>query len=502
LIMRTYVAAIDCGTTAIKTAIFNLKGRLISLANQVMPCLYYKDGRIEQDPGLLLEAILNCLKASLEASKIAPRQIAALSLSTQRATLICTDKQGKAISKAISWQDLRGAEEIAALRRKIKDEEYYDITGLPNNPAFSLGKILQLKKHHPGLFQTTAKFSLVHDFVLRKLGCDDFYLDWSNASLTGMFDIAGFTWSEAILSLTGIPADKLPTLVPSGKIVGKLSPQAAAACGLLAGTPLVSGGGDHQCAGIGAGALAAGILEITLGTAGVSLCYSNKLVKDKRMRLSCCAHAVPGKWEMEGLQNSAGASLQWLLKLFGHKNLSRMLQQKIAALEPGAGGIIFYPYLAGASAPYWNPEAKGIFLGLTHQHSQAALSKAVMEGVSLETRQILEVFTALKIPITEIRLTGGYTNLEIWNQIQADIYGKPVATLVNPQASLQGAAILAAQGIGAFCSFKEATANMVQLKKTYNPNPEKTTAYDKIYKNFCAIYQALVKHKIITPKLQ
>jgi xylulokinase len=249
---------------------------------------------------------------------------------------------------------------------------------------------------------------------------------------------------------------------------------------------LVSGGGDQQCAGIGAGAVRPGIAEYTLGTAGVLLAYTDGIVKDPRMRITCCAHAVPGKFEVEGLQSSSGSSLDWIKRIAcDHERFGKKFFRRLAAVRPGSNGAFFYPFLAGASAPHWNPNARAVLTGLTHAHDRAAIVRSVMEGVSMETRQIIDVFNSLGIPVREIRLTGGASGIEVWNRIQADIYGKKVFTLSDPEASLVGAAILASCGIGAFGSVQDAAARMVKVDKRCEPEKKSVKMYADVYKRYC-----------------
>ncbi|MDP7421446.1 MAG: FGGY family carbohydrate kinase, partial [bacterium] len=471
--MRTLFAAIDCGTTAIKCALVDADGHLAACVSRPTPCTFLADEHIELNPDNLLCQIFSALRESLERSQANPADIASVCLATQRATVIAVDSHGTPLANAISWQDMRGTKDIEQMRSAMDDDRYYDITGLPNNPVFTLAKLLWIKNRQPSLYRKTSRFVLVHDFVLKYLGCTDFYTDWSNASLTGLLDVSNRTWSNDILKTAGLDPGKLPQLVPSGTMVGTVSTETSRQSGLLAGTPLISGGGDQQCAALGAGAVAPGILEFTLGTAGVSLCFSERVVKDPSHRVTCCVHAYPDAWEVEGLQNSAGGSLKWLAKTMSVSRDSLEDWYRLAAESPpGARGLLFYPYLTGSSAPHWDPRAKAMFLGLTQRHQPADLVRAVMEGVSIETNQVLDVFTSLEIPVEEIRLTGGYTTIDTWNQIQADIYGKPVSTLENPEASIMGAALLGAVGTGAFSSLPEAVKSMVRLKKRYQPARE------------------------------
>ncbi len=493
--MESLFAALDCGTTAIKAGLIDPAGRVVSLSRRECPCQHYEDGRVEQSPECLAEEAMGALREAVEKSGVTPGRVAAISLSTQRATVVVTDREGQALAPALSWQDMRAGPEIEVLRARVGEADYYHLTGLPLHPVFSLGKLLLLQQRQPALFSSVGHFGLVHDYLLRRLGCDEPYLDWSNASLTGLLDLEKRGWSRELLELTGIPEGRLPRLVASGEQVGCLSAEAAAACGLQAGTLLVAGGGDHQCAGLGAGAVEPGLVEITLGTSGDSLCCTDRPIRDPERRVTCCVHALPGAWELEGLQNSAGASLQWLSALLGNHGPDGQAYEEVAKVEPGAQGVLFYPFLAGSAAPDWIPQASGVFLGLSHVHQRAALLRAVMEGVSLETRGVLEVLAALGLPPAEVRLTGGYSHVTVWNQMQADIYGMAVRTLENKQASLLGAAILAACGVGAFASVPEAVGAMVRVGETYTPGPA-AARYDEVYRRYRGVLAALVSSDV------
>ena len=483
---RTSVAAIDCGTTTIKAGVFDLKGKARSFASKDCPCIRHADGRIENSPRSIAQAACWCLNRAVRSSGVHPRDISSLSVSSQRATVMPVDRRGVPLANAISWQDMRGAAQIDRLRTRIDDKTYYRITGLPNHPVFSLAKILWMKANARAAYRKAAYFLLVHDYVLRQLGCEAFCSDWSNASLTGLLDVSRLQWSPEVAAAAGIDLTRLPELVPSARVIGRLSSAGAARTGLLEGTPLVSGGGDQQCAGVGAGAVEPGILEITLGTAAVPLCYTDRPRMDPAMRVTCCAHAVPGRWNLEGLQNTAGASLQWIGRIVHEQGqLPDRFFRRVAQVRPGAGGVLFYPYLDGASAPHWDPRAKAMFLGLTLAHDRFALMRAVMEGVALETREIVDVFSALKVPVRQIRFTGGCTKIRLWNQIYADVLGKPICTLENPEASLLGAAILAARGVGVFASIQQAAQSMVRIRERHIPAPENVAEYDRLYERFC-----------------
>ena len=491
--MKTHVAAVDCGTSAVKTALFDLQGGIRGLAIRECPCAFHRDGRIEQDPARLSATVFDALRETLRKSRVSPGSVAAIAVANQRATVIAVGGDGEPAGPAISWQDMRGAGEIERFRRVMDDRRYYRETGLPNNPVFSLAKILWIRRHDPRHYRRTARFLLVHDFVARELGVDGFLSDWSNASLTGLMELARFRWSADILGAAGLDPAKLPDLVPPGIPIGAVSRRAAGRSGgLLAGTPIVSGAGDQQCAGLGAGAVEPGRVAITLGTAGVAFAFADRPIRDPRRRIMCCAHAVAGKWNVEGLQNSAGASLQWLCRLLnGGTPFAGSWFRKAERAPPGSRGVRFYPFLAGASAPNWNPEARAVFLGLEQRHDQYDLLRAVMEGVSLETRQILEAFEGLGVSVRRIRLTGGCARIETWNRIQADLQGRPLAASACPEATLLGAGILAACGSGCHSSARQAVRAMVHDARTYAPDPRARRSYDRLYESYVEGYRLM-----------
>jgi xylulokinase len=490
-IVDALLIGIDLGTTAIKAAAFDTAGRRVGLASRPCPHVEPAKGRVELNPDELLGRAFECVCGAL--GDAAPARVAALAVTNQRATVLCTDAAGVPIGRAISWQDQRGAPMIAELRSRIDDDAYFRITGLPHNPVFSLAKLMWLRAQDRDRYDRADRIVLLHDWLLRRLGCDAFYCDESNASLTGMLDVAGRTWSAAVLDAAGIDAGKLARLVPSGEPVGELSAEAAGATGILAGTPLVAGGGDQQCAGVGAGATRPGVLEITLGTAAAPLCCTGSPVLDPQRRVTCCVHAAPGCWELEGLQNAAGACLAWLGRLLGCENgrLPDALFEAAGRLEPGARGVGFIPYLAGSAAPRWMPDATGAFHGLTLSHGPADLLRATMEGVSMETREVLDAIASLGAAIEEVRLTGGCTNIRAWNRIQADLFARPVHTLAEPEATLLGAAILAGCGAGVFGSVDAAAQQMVRVRQRYEPDADRAGQYNQRYESWCRVRDAL-----------
>jgi xylulokinase len=473
------VAAVDCGTTSIKCAYVDLQGRTVSQSTAASPLKSGSDGAVEVDAAGLLAGVCGGLAAC--AAQADRADVLACAVTGQRATVFCLDGDGRAVGPGLCWQDLRGGPLLDPLRRSLPNGEYFELTGLPNFPVFTLAKLLWVREREPERWRRTRRFALVHDLVVAALGGDGDVTDLSNASLTGLLDLGARRWSERLLALTGLDPDRLGRLVEPGTPVGRVSRAAAGVTGLREGTPLVAGAGDQQCGGLGAGAVTPGTVEITLGTAAVPLCGCDCPALDPRRRVTCCVHAVPGQWNVEGLQNAAGASVRWLATLCGAADgFRREAWEAAGRVAPGADGALFLPYLLGAGAPWWNAEASGTWVGLRPSHGPAHALRAVLEGVALENAAILEVFRELSVSVSEVRLTGGISGWEPWNRIQAGIYGVPVVTLENPQATLLGAAILAACGAGAHPSPSAAAGRMVRVRDRFDPDPAERAACEAL----------------------
>lgn len=494
--MTKYVVAADCGTTGSKAMVFDLKGTPVASGYQEYGLVFPNPGWVDQDPQMLFETCVKVIGLAVEQSNIAPSDIIALSLSTQRCTLVPVDADGRALRNAISWQDNRTDKQCDIIRERIGADEFYDQTGLPVANVWSLPKIMWLHENEPELFARTHKFVNVQAYLNRLFGADGFYDDYSNVSLHGLMSVTKLDWIEEFLRATDVPRDKLPELIGSGQKVGGLNSAVAKATGLLEGTPLISGGGDQQCAAVGANVLSEGDCEVTLGTAGVTICSLDQPRLDPDRTIPCLVHAVDGKWTCEGLQNSAGASLKWLRNLLQdgqpHSEIDYGHMTGLAAKSaPGANGLTFLPYLAGAAAPLWDGDARGVLSGISLSHTLGDVTRAVMEGISFETASILENFSRRGIKVSEIRASGGGAKSQLWGQIQADIFGVPVRRLAVDDATILGAAVLAAFGVGAFDSVEEGANAMVHTTTDYQTDKEIHQIYQGKRRDFDALYRGV-----------
>jgi len=505
---KEYVVGIDIGTTGAKTAIYDIKGNVVGTGYREYSCQYPKPNWVEQDVSFTTNMAMESAKEAVTTSGVSPGNIASIGLSAQRCCTIFIDKSGNPLRPMISWQDNRTSIEVEEIKKKISARDFYQATGLPMNTTWILTKIYWVRKKEPHIWQNVYKVIQNHDYALKALGAEDYYVDVPDAVFYGVWDTNKFQWSNELLELFEIDKNILPKPIPSGTKVGVISKEAAELTGFLQGTPLCVGAGDQNSAVVGAGIVFEGTVSVSIGTGGIAIAYLDKPFRDPNEMSMVTNHAVYGKWQLEGYQAGAASVFRWfrdeiatLEKSFanGHKvDVYKILNELIDRTPAGAKGLVILPYFASATAPRWNPDARGTILGLTFAHDRACLARAFIEGVTLEEKDIITSMLKSGIKIKTIRIIGGATKSKVWNQIQADMYKKPVETLRVTDAAVLGAAILGGVGVGLFKDIKDGVKKMVTVDQRYEPNSENSKIYDELYDIYCNAYEGLNERKVFS----
>ena len=501
-----YLVGIDIGTTGSKVAIIDLNGKILSSGYREYTCIYPRPNWVDQDLKMILRLTAEASKECIEKSNIDLSSILAISLSAQRSCTIFMNKSRDEIMPMISWQDGRTTSEVEIIKNIVGKGKYYELTGLPLGTTWILPKILWLKRNEPGKWKEVYKIVQLHDYFLEKLGADKFFVDIPDTAFYGLWDTDKLCWNEDLLSLFELRPSLFSNPMPSGTSIGKLSREASNLFGFKEGTPLCIGAGDQNSAVIGAGIINEGDLSISIGTGGIAITFLDEPFRDPNKMNMVTNHAIPGKWQMEGLQNGSAGVFRWFrdeIALFNNKitgndnitNIYIILDDLIKKTPAGAKGLLLLPYLAGSAAPRWNPDARGTLIGLTFAHDKACLARCFMEGITLEMKDIINSMLKSGIKITNARLIGGASKSDIWNQIQSDMYKMSVSTLEVPDAAILGAAILAGFGSKVFRSIPEGVKRMVTVDKTFTPG-DNTSLYDHLYDIYQRAYQNLDNGKI------
>ncbi len=440
------VCAIDLGTTAVKAAILDEACRVVARVSRPAPPLSDWEGFRSFDPAAYADTVLSALAELMQVSDVRRIDVAGLVVTSQRATVVGLDSGRTPVTPALSWQDASAAGHIAALAGEVGVARFRRLTGIGPIFILPLAKILRLREAVPAAAQRVETFALLPDYLLHCLG-GEMVTDASNASATGVFDIERLDWCDDLMVAAGVSRRQFPAVAASGTRVGSLCAPAAERTGLAEGTPLYLGGGDQQCATLGAGAAAAGDASLCLGSAGVIEIPTGQppATMGAAEAYYCQAHVVPGFRVIEAFHNAFGSSLDWA---------ASMLQCDVPALHelaalssPGARGITFYPYQAGIGSPDFDAAVSGTLTGLRLHHTREDIARAVLEGCCLETRRILESLASVQ-PVERLIASGNVMRGRLMPGLLATILERPVAVNVNPDASLVGAAALAWLGAG------------------------------------------------------
>ncbi len=494
---------IDAGTTGCTAMVFDEGGRTVGQGYREYPCTSPRPGWIEQDLEAVWRGICGAARDAVAEADVAPVAYHSIGLSSQRGTFAMLDADRAAIGMSIVWNDGRALAHADDLRAAFPGEtEHQDHTGMQISPLWTAAKIMWLRDNRPDDFARAAWFVNGQEYFIWRMGGDDWSTDPASLTLNGMMEVARLDWSDRILDLCGIGRDRVPPVgAPSGR-AGTLSPAAADAMGLPAGVILCRGAGDQQCAAIGAGVIRQGMAEFTVGTSGVMVAHIDGLEAIRGNQLLWGGHAVPGAWNIEGAAFSLGACLQWWRDHLGLDEVQEGKAQKrspyaclvdrAATSRPGANGVLFHSFMASQVTPYYDPVARGGFLGLGLYHDRSDLTRALLEGCAQEMRMITQAFqTDVAGGITDFRLTGGGTKSQGFVQIMADIIGMPCKVTRERECTALGAAILGAFGSGAFASIEEAVGAMVVVESEVQPNAALADLYDEQHGIYRGFYEAI-----------
>jgi len=511
--MSKYILAHDLGTSGNKAAIFRTDGTLVGSTLFEYPTYYPKDGWVEQNPQDWWRAVCQSTKELLEKTKVKASEIGGISFSAHMMGCLLVDKEGTPLRKMLIWADTRSKKQEEFMIQQIGLAEGYKRTGHRLSASYSAAKLLWIKDNEPELYKQGYKMLHVKDYVIYRL-TGNFVTDYSDASGTNLLNLTKKEWDEDILSALKIEKSLLPDILPSSAICGYLLKDAAAALGLISGIPIITGGGDGSCACVGAGVVDEGKAYNILGSSSWISAATKAPIFDKEMRTFTWLHLDENLYTPCGTMQAAGYSYSWYKELFCQEekqkaaekgiNVYEYLNEEILTSPVGANGLLYLPYLLGERSPRWNHNARGAFIGMSPQTGKADVSRAVLEGVSLNLKIILDIIQQdiiqQAINIDEIIVIGGGAKGRVWVQMLADIYQKKI---LLPQyleeATTIGAAVCGGIGMGAFDNFT-AVEKFNKIVDIVLPNPTHRETYEKLakafessYRGLCEAYEILVR---------
>ena len=495
-----YLMGVDIGTSGTKTSLFDEDGNTVCSSTHEYPLYQLNAGWAEQEPADWWNAVVGSIRDVIAESDVDVNEIKGLGLSGQMHGLVMLDTDGNVLRRSIIWCDGRTAAECEEITELVGAKRLIEITANPALVGFTASKIMWVKKNEPALFEKCAKILLPKDYI-RYMLTGEFATDVSDASGMQLLDIKNRCWSDEVLHKLGIDKNKLGKVYESCEVTGQISFKAAAETGLSRFTVVVGGAGDQAAGAVGSGIVAPGLVSSTVGTSGVVFAHMDNIEIDRLGRVHTFCHAVPGKWHVMGVTQGAGLSLQWFRNNFCASEMETakamnvdpyyLMDIEVNKIDAGCDGLIYLPYLMGERTPHLDPDARGVFFGLSARHTRAHMQRAVMEGVAYSLLDCMGIINEMGITATEVRASGGGAKSPLWRAMQADMFNTDIVTVNSSEGGALGAALLAGVGAGIYKDVESACAHTIKVTQKTSPDLGHRNVYMKYYPVYKSLYNSL-----------
>jgi xylulokinase len=482
---------VDISTTSSKALLIDEAGEVVAVASSPHTLQTPRPLWSEQNPPEWWQAVCVSVRSIMKKTGVKAETVAAMGLTGQMHGLVMLDDTGKVLRPAILWNDQRTQAQCDEIHARIGRERFIQITGNVALTGFTAPKILWIKENEPEIYAKTTHVLLPKDFVRYKL-MGDFAMDKADGSGTVLFNLKERDWSDEVLSALGIPRRWMPPLYEGPQITGHLTPAAAEATGLKAGTPVMAGGGDQAAQAVGVGAVEPGIIGLTVGTSGVVFATTPSALIEPEGRLHAFCHAVPGMWHFMGVMLSAAGSLQWFRDTLAQGISFDDLLKEAETVPAGSEGLQFLPYLSGERTPHPDPLARGAFIGLTLRHGRGHMTRAVLEGVAFGLKDSFTLIQNAGLgAVDQVRASGGGIKSPLWRQILASVLEAELITVDVIEGAAYGACLLAGVGAGVWPDVATACKKVVKMAEIAKPNESQVAIYRVMYPIYRELYPAL-----------
>ena len=495
---RALAIGLDVGTSAVKAVAIDATGSVI--AQESAECSFEspRPGWAETSPDQLWEATKRALRGLCARDAVRSGSIASVGLTGQMHGLVVLDSRGRPIRPAIMWNDQRCASEVQELEESLGLAQILALTGNKVLTGFTAPKWMWLARHEPETVRAAAHIMLPKDYVRFRL-TGAMHTDVSDASGTLFFDCEHRRWSSAMCDAIGLRSALLPEVFESPSITSRVTAEGARDSGLPEGTPVAAGAGDQAAQAVGTGIVREGDVSCTIGTSGVIFAATAGFRPTPDGSLHAFCHAIPDRWHLMGVTLSAGGSLRWmrdslcadLVREAATRGCDpyELMLAEAAAAPAGCEGLVFLPYLSGERTPHADPNARGVFAGLSTRSTRRHMIRAVVEGVTCSLRETLDLARSAHARVDRVRLSGGGARSAWWRQLLCDAFRCPTSCPTSTDGAALGAAMLGGVGVGIWPSV-DAAADTVTEASTLTPS-ESAPEFDAIADRYARCRQAM-----------
>lgn len=488
---------VDVGTTGVRAIAYQKDGLSLCSADEFYPLETPYPDWAEQNPEIIYKAIEKVVREVANTLIYKGKNVSGIAISTVMHSFAPANENRELLSNMITWADSRSVGIVNELK---KDEAlvkgFYERTCCPTHSCYPFLKILWVRKNYPDVFAKMRYIYSLKDYIFEKM-TGEWVVDKSSASASGLYNAHKMDWDEEILNYAGITREQLPPVV-STTYQSKLTDSAAQRLNLLENLPVVIGATDGVLVNVGIGAIEDGQLSATIGTSG-AIRMLTKTPKVDSLGRTWCYNLTDDMWVAGGAINNGGIIMRWLRDKVCHYSNHRLedididpydlMTLKASKIPAGAEGLLLLPFFTGERAPYWNSELRGMFFGLSLNHSRSHMIRAGMEGICFSLNCVL---SALKDfgQVKDIRVSGSFTKSPLWLQIMADIFGEHITLPQNSEGAAFGAAVLGFIASGEMKDISD-IANLIKPKKVYKPQVENKEVYEELFDIYSSLYEKL-----------
>ncbi len=481
---------IDIGTGSCKSSIISSDGKLLATSNSNYSDATDKPQWKEQSPELIIRGMINAVLDVQDKINGSPDDIKAISIGCALHGMMAVDINGDPLTKIMTWADDRAIDQAKTLKDSDLFSQLYEKTGCPSHSMYPLYKIIWLRENNPEIFNSTAKFISVKEYIIEKL-CSEYVIDYSMASGTGLLNIHTHSWNTLSLEIAEINKEQLSTLTDSKTIYNIKLNELTKTLNIAENTPLVLGSSDAGNSNLGVGSVSPNQATCMIGTSGAYRMISPTPILDKNAR-SWCYCLDEDHWLVGGAINNGGLAISWLKDILQPYTKENMTFEQLLSFaedsEPGSGGVVCLPFFAGERSPNWNSESRAVFFGLSIEHDIRHISRSILEGISFRLKSVDEQLYNMDIDIQDIRASGGYTKSDFWVQLLTDILGRSISIPQEGETSCYGAALWCFLAFNPSFNFLE-LEKLIKIKRIFVPDQNNRKFYNKLFLFYKNIYK-------------
>lgn len=484
---------VDVGTTGVKAILCDDSGKCLGEAYSEHPLICTRPGWAEQDPEVWWQSLILVVRELFHSSRVESSCVRALAVTSQQPSPVFLDSEGRVLCHSLIWMDRRATSECTDLVNQLGMTRLYHTTGLRPDAMYGIYKAMWLKSESPDVYSRVRYILQPKDFVNYRL-TGETASDYATSAAMQALELGALRWSEEILSASGICGSLMPPLYHCTRVLGSVSSAAAALLGLSTETQVVVSAGDTTLSALGCGVVRPGDAAIVIGTSSDVVACAERPILDEGHRIGCYPYVIPGLYLGIAGANSSGIALRWLrdqlLSVEGRTISYDDLTAEASRAPAGCDGLIFLPYLSGERSPVYDPNARGVYAGISLIHTRSHFVRAVMEGVALSIHDRLLIMRALEVKPERLLLSGGGSKSPLWRQIVTDMVGIPTHRMDIGDSALLGAVMVAAVGAGRYSSLAEACDKMVRIAEATEPSMNTHAVYARVYGLYKELYAA------------